>query len=174
MSEIPRHSGALYSPPDELPPPPSVPRWSQQRRRSTSQSSRRSSKKGQRRHHALIARARRLQRWAWKRFNKMTLVQKILVIVLVLFLGSTAILGLIFHTKILHAILPLCDKLRSWRAGWLLVFALCFASAFPPMIGYSTSVTLAGFIYGFPNGLAWDMPPPLPLKANRATAAAGS
>lgn len=29
---------------------------------------------------------------------------------------------------------------------------MCYISAFPPMIGYSTSVTLAGFIYGFPNG----------------------
>lgn len=162
MSEIPRHSGALYTPPDEHPPPPSVPRWSQQRRRSSSLSSRRSSRKGQGRHHVLMARANRLQRWAWKRFSKMTLVQKISATVLVLFLASTAILGLVFHTQILHAILPFSAKLRSWRAGWLLIFALCFASAFPPMIGYSTSVTLAGFVYGFPNGLAWDMPPPPP------------
>ncbi|KAG0133166.1 hypothetical protein HOY82DRAFT_269156 [Tuber indicum] len=152
MSEIPRHSGALYTPPDAHPPPPSGLRWNQQRRSSSLSSgpSRRSSGKGRR--SALIARASRLQRWAHKRFNKMTLTQKILGSLVLLVMGTTAILGLIFHAKILHAMLPLAAKLRSWKVGWLLIFALCFASAFPPMIGYSTSVTLAGFVYGFPNG----------------------
>ncbi|RPB00840.1 hypothetical protein L873DRAFT_1735954 [Choiromyces venosus 120613-1] len=155
MSEIPRHSGALYTPPDAHPPPPSMPRWNQQRRSSSLSSrqprpSRRSSGKGKR--NALIAKASRLQRWAHKRINKMTLMQKIFGSLVLLVMGTTALLGLIFHAKILHAILPFAAKLRSWKAGWLLIFALCFASAFPPMIGYSTSVTLAGFVYGFPNG----------------------
>ncbi|PUU81200.1 hypothetical protein B9Z19DRAFT_1077850 [Tuber borchii] len=150
MSEIPRHSGALYTPPDALPPPPSTVRWNRQRRSSSLSSGPQSSGKGKR--NALIAKASRLQRWAHKKFNKMTLMQRIFGSLLLLIIGTTAILGLIFHAKILHAILPFAAKLRSWKAGWLLIFALCFASAFPPMIGYSTSVTLAGFVYGFPNG----------------------
>ncbi|PWW78780.1 hypothetical protein C7212DRAFT_360850 [Tuber magnatum] len=152
MSEIPRHSGALYTPPDAHPPPPGMLRWNQQRRSSSlsSRLSRRSSGKG--RGNALIAKASRLQRWAHKKFNKMTLTQKIFGSLVLLVMGTTALLGLIFHAKILHAMLPFAAKLRGWKVGWLLIFALCFASAFPPMIGYSTSVTLAGFIYGFPNG----------------------
>jgi uncharacterized membrane protein YdjX (TVP38/TMEM64 family) len=82
----------------------------------------------------------------------MTLMQRILAVLVLVLVGATAILGLVFHTKILHAILPVSAKLRSWKAGWMVIFFLCFASAFPPMIGYSTSVTLAGFVYGFPNG----------------------
>jgi uncharacterized membrane protein YdjX (TVP38/TMEM64 family) len=82
----------------------------------------------------------------------MTLAQKLLVSVLLLISFTLGILTLVFHTQILAAMLPISDTLRSWPAGWLIIFTVCFLSAFPPMIGYSTSVTLAGFIYGFPNG----------------------
>jgi uncharacterized membrane protein YdjX (TVP38/TMEM64 family) len=82
----------------------------------------------------------------------MTLAQKLLVSILLLISFTLGILTLVFHTQILAAMLPISDTLRSWPAGWLIIFTVCFLSAFPPMIGYSTSVTLAGFIYGFPNG----------------------
>ena len=29
---------------------------------------------------------------------------------------------------------------------------MCFCTAFPPVIGYSTTVSIAGFVYGFPWG----------------------
>ncbi|KAI9166970.1 Golgi apparatus membrane protein tvp38 [Paramyrothecium foliicola] len=44
---------------------------------------------------------------------------------------------------------------KSWRqhpAGWLIVFAMVFVTAFPPIMGYSTANTIAGFVYGFPLG----------------------
>jgi uncharacterized membrane protein YdjX (TVP38/TMEM64 family) len=82
----------------------------------------------------------------------MTLAQKIIFTLLLLISATIGILTLVFHTEILAAMLPISNKLRSWKAGWLCIFALCFISAFPPMIGYSTSVTLAGFVYGFPKG----------------------
>lgn len=34
----------------------------------------------------------------------------------------------------------------------MLVWLLAFVCAFPPMIGYSTAVTISGFVYGFPLG----------------------
>lgn len=34
----------------------------------------------------------------------------------------------------------------------MILWALTFVSAFPPIIGYSTTVTISGFVYGFPNG----------------------
>ncbi|PNY28821.1 Golgi apparatus membrane protein tvp38, partial [Tolypocladium capitatum] len=49
----------------------------------------------------------------------------------------------------------LAPRSRAWRerpAGWLLVFFMVFATAFPPVIGYSTATTIAGFVYGFPLG----------------------
>jgi len=59
---------------------------------------------------------------------------------------------LVFHSKILKWLLPISSTLRSWKAGWLLIFLACYCTAFPPVIGYSTTVTAAGFIYGFPKG----------------------
>ncbi|KAF8246007.1 hypothetical protein K440DRAFT_655405 [Wilcoxina mikolae CBS 423.85] len=146
MSEIPRHSRVLYSPADEH--PPQLPRWS--RPRSSSIASSRRSKKT--RLAAAKTRFRKLSRWARKRFKAMTLLQKLLVSTLLLISITLGILTLVFHTQILAAMLPISSKLRSWPAGWLIIFTVCFFSAFPPMIGYSTSVTLAGFVYGYPNG----------------------
>jgi len=34
----------------------------------------------------------------------------------------------------------------------MILWALTFISAFPPLIGYSTTVTISGFVYGFSNG----------------------
>lgn len=34
----------------------------------------------------------------------------------------------------------------------MILWALTFISAFPPLIGYSTTITISGFVYGFPNG----------------------
>ncbi|KAI5847089.1 hypothetical protein DFP73DRAFT_493578 [Morchella snyderi] len=154
MSQNPRHSGILYTPADGHPPStsaPPVPRWTHPRRsRPSSVASHPKPKR------TVIENAKRrvvkLQRWAKKRVRKLTLQQKILGSLLVLFVSVSAILMLVFHSQILHAMLPIASKLRQMRAGWLLIFTMCFISAFPPMIGYSTSVTLAGFIYGFPNG----------------------
>lgn len=47
---------------------------------------------------------------------------------------------------------PIAEKWRDIRGGWCILWALIFISAFPPLIGYSTAITIAGFVYGFPNG----------------------
>jgi len=47
---------------------------------------------------------------------------------------------------------PVAKQLIAWPAGWLIIWTICYVSAFPPMFGYSTSISMAGFIYGFPNG----------------------
>ncbi|KAI5844294.1 hypothetical protein BZA05DRAFT_173594 [Tricharina praecox] len=147
-SEIPRHSRALYSPADHSS-PPLEPRWSRPPRAASVASSRRSRRS---RISKLKSRARKLFRWARKRVRSMTLAQQIIFSLLFITSATIGILTLVFHTQILAAMLPISEKLRSSRVGWLAIFALCFISAFPPMIGYSTSVTLAGFVYGFPKG----------------------
>ncbi|UKZ77148.1 hypothetical protein TrVFT333_004867 [Trichoderma virens FT-333] len=43
----------------------------------------------------------------------------------------------------------------SWReipGGWLIAFMLIFVTSVPPIVGYSTANTIAGFVYGFPMG----------------------
>jgi hypothetical protein len=133
MSEIQRHSGALYTPPDEHPPPPTLPRWTRQR--SSSLSSRRSSRKTAR--EVIVGRANRLHRWARKRVKKMTLMQKILGTLALLFVGTTTILGLVFHTQILHAILPFAEKLR-------LVNCCCLCCFMRRVLFYTEGVVYTG------------------------------
>ena len=63
-----------------------------------------------------------------------------------------AILFLVFSESIFAWLLPVAEKWKNLRGGWLILWAMTFATAFPPVIGYSTCLTLAGFVYGFPWG----------------------
>lgn len=75
----------------------------------------------------------------------------LLALALVLALG---ILALTFSHTIFSLLSPLAQTWRQlpYGLGWLSIFLFTFLSAFPPVIGYSTAVTLAGFVYGFPLG----------------------
>ena len=64
------------------------------------------------------------------------------------------VLFLVYSHHIFAWLAPVAE---GWRAlpgglGWVLVFLITCATGFPPMIGYSTSLTIAGFVYGFPGG----------------------
>ena len=65
---------------------------------------------------------------------------------------TAAILFLIFSEAIFAWLEPVAEKWKNLSGGWLILWAMTFATAFPPVIGYSTCLTLAGFVYGFPLG----------------------
>lgn len=54
----------------------------------------------------------RLQRWARKKAKQLTMRQKILGGLVVGVASVSAILMLVFHSQILHAMLPVANKLR--------------------------------------------------------------
>lgn len=85
-------------------------------------------------------------------FRKLTLLQQILVVGAVAACVVLGILFLVFSHKIFGALAPAAKKWRDVTGGWAILWALTFICAFPPVIGYSTSVTVTGFVYGFPNG----------------------
>ena len=62
------------------------------------------------------------------------------------------ILFLVFSERIFAWLEPVAEKWKNLKGGWLILWAMTFATAFPPVIGYSTCLTLAGFVYGFPWG----------------------
>ncbi|KAK2601727.1 Tlg2-vesicle protein [Conoideocrella luteorostrata] len=62
------------------------------------------------------------------------------------------ILTLIYSHRFFAWVVPIAKSWRSLPGGWLIVFALIFVTAFPPIIGYSTANTIAGVVYGFPLG----------------------
>ncbi|KAK4145492.1 uncharacterized protein C8A04DRAFT_35761 [Dichotomopilus funicola] len=69
----------------------------------------------------------------------------------------TILLLLYSHTLFAH----LATAASTWRDttgpiwGWIPLWLAIFATAFPPLMGYSSLLTLAGFVYGFP--WAWPM-----------------
>ncbi|KAI0395120.1 tlg2-vesicle protein of [Xylariaceae sp. FL0594] len=72
-------------------------------------------------------------------------------------LGGVAVLALVivflvFSHRIFAALRPVAGGWRALPGGWVILFLLTSATAFPPMIGYSTTVMIAGFVFGFPAG----------------------
>ncbi|KAK3066703.1 Tlg2-vesicle protein [Teratosphaeriaceae sp. CCFEE 6253] len=58
------------------------------------------------------------------------------------------VLGLVYNERIFAWLAPGAKKWREMRGGWLILWAMTFAVSFPPLIGYSTCVTIAGFVFG--------------------------
>lgn len=96
--------------------------------------------------------AKKAQRRLFDIWRKLTLLQKIAVIVIFIFTKVTLILFFVYKDEIFNVITPLAEKWHDVPGGWTILWALTFISAFPPIIGYSSTVTIAGFVYGFPNG----------------------
>ncbi|KAI1367338.1 tlg2-vesicle protein of [Xylaria arbuscula] len=84
--------------------------------------------------------------------NSMTPLQQVISGVLGVVVLVLGILFLVFSHRIFAALRPVAEGWRSLPGGWVLLFFLSAITAFPPMIGYSTTVTIAGFIFGFPRG----------------------
>jgi uncharacterized membrane protein YdjX (TVP38/TMEM64 family) len=96
----------------------------------------------------LINKAERFNRRILSTIEKMTLVQRILVAVGIVVLATLGILFLVFNEKIFGALEPVAEKWKDTTGGWTILWAITFVAAFPPMIGFSTCATTAGFVYG--------------------------
>lgn len=96
--------------------------------------------------------AERMHKRAMKTYQQLSPLHRILVglgIIIALVLG---ILFLVYNERIFGMFAPFAKKWRDITAGWLILWALIFVVSFPPLIGYSLLLTIAGFVYGFPNG----------------------
>jgi uncharacterized membrane protein YdjX (TVP38/TMEM64 family) len=100
----------------------------------------------------ILRSAAKLQRKALKTFNALTLLQKILAVVIFIVVHVGLILFLIYNERIFGWLAPEAAKWQDVSGGWTILWLLTFFCAFPPLIGYSTTITIAGFVYGFPNG----------------------
>lgn len=67
-------------------------------------------------------------------------------------LAAVAVTLLVFSHRIFTLLGPVAVSWRALPGGWLIIWGLTFLVAFPPLIGYSTACTVAGFVYGFPLG----------------------
>ena len=137
--------------------PPPNPSWS--RRRPSQGHSRRLSTA------SLTTRARSVNamRSAWSSleafnnqmmatYRRMTPMQRALTFGTAALGYAMIILVIVFSGRVFDWLANLSKSWREMPAGWLIVFSLVFASSFPPIMGYSTANTIAGFVYGFPWG----------------------
>ncbi|TID17043.1 putative exopolygalacturonase B [Venturia nashicola] len=148
--------GALALPVNEDSPSPenrsTSPFWTRPTtyRRSTSISN---SQRPPRTYAGRIARnAAKLQRQALKHYNRLSMVQRVLLGIAGVISLVFGILFLVYNERIFAWLAPWAKKWRDVPAGWLILWAMTFVVSFPPLIGYSSCVTIAGFVYGFPNG----------------------
>ncbi|KAI0140953.1 hypothetical protein F4776DRAFT_661777 [Hypoxylon sp. NC0597] len=85
-------------------------------------------------------------------FYGLSPVQRVLAVLALLVVNVLLVVFLVYSHRIFAALSPVAAGWRALPGGWVLVFLMTCASGFPPMIGYSTCVTIAGFVYGFPGG----------------------
>ncbi|KAL8408759.1 hypothetical protein RB594_007269 [Gaeumannomyces avenae] len=133
--------------PTSNPPPP----WAQRPPRSSRRHSRTVQSK-QPFSATVIRTVSSLSRQLWTMFLRLPRIQQAAIVVAAISLPIFSVLFLLYSHAIFTWLGPVAKAWRGLPGGWLIIWAMAFASAFPPMIGYSTSMTLAGMVYGFPLG----------------------
>lgn len=99
------------------------------------------------------ANAAKLHKQGMKIYKRLTPLQRVLLVLAGLTSFVLSILFLVYNEHIFkYWLAPVAKKWRDIPAGWLILWSMTFIVSFPPLIGYSTCITLAGFVYGFPNG----------------------
>ncbi|CAF9922045.1 MAG: Tlg2-vesicle protein [Heterodermia speciosa] len=101
---------------------------------------------------SLIENAEKIHRKVYRTMEKMSPLQRALVAFGGIVTLVLAVLFLVFNERIFRRLSPVAVKWKELRGGWLILWAMTFITAFPPVIGYSSCITIAGFVYGFPEG----------------------
>ena len=101
---------------------------------------------------SLIENAEKIQKKVHRTMEKLSPLQRALVALAGIATLVLAILFLVFNERIFRHLRPFAAKWKGLRGGWLILWAMTFITAFPPVIGYSSCITIAGFVYGFPEG----------------------
>ena len=102
----------------------------------------------------ILDHAVKLQRQAYRTAKKLSMLQRVLVVVAGIATLTLGILFFVFNERIFARLEPVAERWKNLRGGWLILWFMTFATAFPPVIGYSSCLTIAGFVWGFPNGSA--------------------
>jgi uncharacterized membrane protein YdjX (TVP38/TMEM64 family) len=85
-------------------------------------------------------------------FMRLTPLQRLLAAVAGVVSFVILVLLMVFSHRIFAALGPVAKGWYDLPGGWIIIWLMTFGTAFPPMIGYSTCITIAGFVYGFPGG----------------------
>ena len=102
----------------------------------------------------IIHNGEKVQRKVVQTYNRMTPLQRILAIGFTIVVNVFMILFLVFNERIFGWLEPYAQKWKHTTGGWTILWGITFLTAFPPMIGYSSCGTMAGFVYGVAEGWA--------------------
>jgi len=104
----------------------------------------------------LVARLVRLgesvNRYCWRLFVSLSPIQRVAFLLGLVVLFTLGVLALTYSHRIFTALGPIAKSWRALPGGWIIIWLVIFVAAFPPLIGYSTAVTVSGFVFGFPWG----------------------
>ncbi|QIW96217.1 hypothetical protein AMS68_001735 [Peltaster fructicola] len=92
--------------------------------------------------------ARRLRNKGQALFFSLTPLQRAGLIILNIVLLVSLILFAVFNEQIFHKITPIAKSWSELPGGWMILWAVVVVVSFPPMIGYSSCVMIAGFVWG--------------------------
>ncbi|EXJ82422.1 hypothetical protein A1O3_06235 [Capronia epimyces CBS 606.96] len=96
----------------------------------------------------LINNAEKIRRRVQAVWHRMTPLQRVLACVGLVVFHALLILFLVFNERIFGWLEPVAERWKHTPGGWTILWAVTFFTAFPPIIGYSTCGTTAGFVYG--------------------------
>lgn len=92
--------------------------------------------------------ARRGREW----FAAQPVWKRVAVCVAAAAAAALGVAGIVFYQLMMDLLVRFSDKWAQLPMGRLLLFALIFLVAFPPLLGYSLLSMLCGMAYGFPGG----------------------
>ncbi|KAM0722130.1 hypothetical protein Q7P37_001571 [Cladosporium fusiforme] len=81
-------------------------------------------------------------------FLRLSPLQQAGLVALNIVLLVVFVLFAVYNERIFAYLSPAAKRWRETPGGWVVLWILTFLVSFPPMIGYSTCVTVAGFVYG--------------------------
>ncbi|KAI9886396.1 MAG: hypothetical protein M1823_001785 [Watsoniomyces obsoletus] len=133
--------------------PAGLPNWMRSRSNSSlAESSRPYQSRNRSFKRQLMDDAEHIQKHVIRALIKLSRWQQIGLVVLLLAGAVLGVLFLIFNERIFAWVEPFADRWRGIKGGWLILWFLTFLTAFPPVVGYATCLTISGFLYGLPNG----------------------
>ncbi|KEY67636.1 hypothetical protein S7711_07833 [Stachybotrys chartarum IBT 7711] len=100
----------------------------------------------------LVAAASALNQQVIGAYMRLSPLQRLAAVVASVVVWTLIILVIVYSHAFFSWLAPVAKTWRENPFGWLVIFGLIFVMSFPPVIGYSTVNTIAGFVYGFPLG----------------------
>lgn len=102
----------------------------------------------------ILRTANKVQKKLVSTWQKLSTTQKCVAIGATILHTVLVVLFIVYKNQIFGSLGPFAERWRDTRGGWMILWAITFITALPPLIGYSSSITIAGFVYGVPKGWA--------------------